>query len=157
MKKSVVVILAVAIIGALGVYLKSHDSTAQSGTEATSTATSADTASNTNPVSTTPTSSSSDNSATTYKDGTYTGNTVSTIYGDVQVAAVISGGKIVDVKFLKMPDDEGHTREVTAFSEPPLKQSTLAKQSAHIDFVSGATQTSEGYEQSLQAALDQAV
>jgi uncharacterized protein with FMN-binding domain len=60
------------------------------------------------------------------------------------------------VKFLQMPGPEGHSKEVTAFSKDPLKQSTLQKQSANIDFVSGATQTSEGYQQSLQAALDQA-
>jgi uncharacterized protein with FMN-binding domain len=41
-------------------------------------------------------------------------------------------------------------------SEPLLEQETLNKQSFHIDFVSGATQTSEGYQQSLQSALNQA-
>jgi uncharacterized protein with FMN-binding domain len=55
-----------------------------------------------------------------------------------------------------MPGPEGHSKEVTAFSEPYLKQSTLTHQSANIDFVSGATQTSEAYEKSIQAALDQA-
>jgi uncharacterized protein with FMN-binding domain len=92
----------------------------------------------------------------TYKDGTYTGDAEDTIYGTVQVAAVINGGKITDIKFLRMPGPEGHSKEVTAFAEDPLKQSTLNHQSANIDFVSGATQTSEGYVQSLQAALDRA-
>jgi uncharacterized protein with FMN-binding domain len=101
-------------------------------------------------------SDTSDSSATTYKDGTYTGDAEDTIYGTVQVAAVISGGKITDIKFIQMPGPEGHSKEVTAFAESPLKQSTLNHQSANIDFVSGATQTSEGYVQSLQAALDRA-
>jgi uncharacterized protein with FMN-binding domain len=35
-------------------------------------------------------------------------------------------------------------------------QETLSAQSAKIDTVSGATYTSNGYEQSLQSALDQA-
>jgi uncharacterized protein with FMN-binding domain len=91
-----------------------------------------------------------------YKDGTYTGDAEDTIYGTVQIAAVISGGKITDIRFLQMPGPEGHSKEVTAFAKDPLKQSTLNHQSSNIDFVSGATQTSEAYEQSLQAALDKA-
>ncbi len=35
-------------------------------------------------------------------------------------------------------------------------QETLSAQSANIDSVSGASYTSQGYEQSLQSALDQA-
>ena len=38
---------------------------------------------------------------------------------------------------------------------PILQREALASQSAHIDSVSGATYTSEGYIQSLQSALDQ--
>ena len=37
-----------------------------------------------------------------------------------------------------------------------LVQDTLSAQSADIDMVSGATVTSDGYVQSLQAALDEA-
>ncbi|MCL2731147.1 MAG: FMN-binding protein, partial [Actinomycetia bacterium] len=39
---------------------------------------------------------------------------------------------------------------------PQLTQEALAAQSAHIDSVSGATYTSDGYVQSLQSALDKA-
>ena len=39
---------------------------------------------------------------------------------------------------------------------PPCGKETLAAQSAHIDTVSGATVTSDGYLQSLQSALDAA-
>lgn len=39
---------------------------------------------------------------------------------------------------------------------PVLVQETLDVQSAHVDTVSGATYTSEGYIGSLQSALDQA-
>lgn len=146
MRKSIVIILAVAVIGALGIYTKSHKSDSLTAAPASSsTSTLSDN-----------TSSSSSSSSGTYKDGTYTGDTENTIYGTVQIAAVISGGKITDIKFLQMPGPEGHSKEVTAFAEDPLKQSTLNHQSANIDFVSGATQTSEAYEQSLQAALDQA-
>ncbi|MBX4197500.1 FMN-binding protein [Candidatus Saccharibacteria bacterium] len=162
MKKSIVAILAVAIIGALGVYSNSHKIKANTSVQSTNTSTSAKMVA-TNPSSTSQdtTSNSSDStsgsrSSGTYKDGTYTGNNEQTAYGPVQIQVVVSGGRIVDVKFVTMPDELGHTQEVSNESAPLLKQSTLAKQSANIDFVSGATQTSEGYKLSLQSALDQA-
>jgi uncharacterized protein with FMN-binding domain len=148
MKKGIVIILAVAVIGALGIYAKEHKSDSLTTTPSSSTASTL--ADNTSASMSTSTASG------TYKDGTYTGDAEDTIYGTVQVAAVINGGKILDIKFLRMPGPEGHSKEVTAFAEDPLKQSTLNHQSANIDFVSGATQTSEGYVQSLQAALDRA-
>ena len=153
MKKSLVIILAVAIIGGLGVYTKSHNSassqTATNTGQTTTPAPSQNTASNT-------TGNSNSAPAGTYHDGTYTGKLIDTLYGPVQVRVSVSGGKITDVVFLNMPDEHGHTQEVTDESSPILKQMTLQKQSANIDFVSGATQTSEGYIKSLQSALDQA-
>jgi len=150
MKKGLIIILAVAIIGGLGVYQKAHSSTSNTAVQGDQTA--MQTAS-------TPATNIKSNNQTgaTYKDGSYTGDSVNTLYGTVQVQAVVSGGKITDIIFLKMPSDRGHTDEVTAYAEPILKDETLKAQTAHIDFVSGATQTSEGYEQSLQAALNQAV
>jgi uncharacterized protein with FMN-binding domain len=55
-----------------------------------------------------------------------------------------------------MPSDEPRSREITSYSEPGLKQNAITAQSANIDFVSGATSTSYGYKESLQAALDKA-
>jgi len=152
MKKGIVIILTVAVIGALGIYNKDHQTSSLTSGNLPDSSTSATLGDNTNTASQTTNASS----PSSYKDGTYTGAAEDAPYGTVQVAAVISGGKIIDVKFLQMPGPEGHSKEVTAFAEDPLKQSTLNHQSANIDFVSGATQTSEGYEQSLQAALDQA-
>ena len=107
-------------------------------------------------VANTGSSSPTTSSSSSFKDGTYTGNSEDTPYGTVQIAVVVSGGKITDVKFLLMPNDLGHSQEVTAAAEPLLKEITLQKQSSNIDFVSGATSTSQGYQQSLQSALDQA-
>jgi uncharacterized protein with FMN-binding domain len=147
MKKSIVIILAVAIIGILGLSAKGHGSGGKSAQDNPSVQAADTTAAS---------PSVSSDSSGSYKDGTYTGQSEFTPYGTVQVAAVVSGGKITDVKFLRMPGPEGHSKEVTAFAEPYLKDETLQKQSANISFVSGATQTSEAYMQSLQAALDQA-
>src|SRR5579862_5610814 len=56
------------------------------------------------PASTTSSSAASSGStAPTYKDGSYTGTAIDNGYGIVQVEAVISGGKLSDVKFLQMP------------------------------------------------------
>jgi uncharacterized protein with FMN-binding domain len=45
---------------------------------------------------------------------------------------------------------------ISSYAAPLLRQSALAKQSADIDLVSGATYTSEGYKAALQSALDKA-
>lgn len=151
MKRSVIIILAVAIIGALGVAAKSPkpDDGAARNARASSPSSGPS-------VQSANTSMGLSPAATSYKDGTYDGDSEDTPYGPVQVAVVVSGGKITDVKFLRMPDERGHTQEVTAFAEPYLKDETLQNQSAHIQFVSGASTTSDAYQQSLQAALDQA-
>jgi uncharacterized protein with FMN-binding domain len=159
MRKGIVIIAAVAIIGVLGIYSKGHKSdslaptTSSSGTATTLGSSTSASSETTNPSSA---SGSTTQTSGTYKNGIYTGAAENTEYGTVQVAAVVSGGKITDIKFLQMPGPEGHSKEVTAFSESPLKQSALSHQSASVDFVSGATTTSQAYEQSLQVALDQA-
>jgi uncharacterized protein with FMN-binding domain len=80
------------------------------------------------------------------------GSTVSTLWGPVQVQVHISNDKITDVTALQAPG--GISRELSELAVPRLRSWTLAAQSADIDVVSGATQTSESYRTSLQAALD---
>ncbi|SDO88681.1 FMN-binding protein [Lentzea jiangxiensis] len=77
------------------------------------------------------------------------GPAVNTSEGTVQVQVVFQGTKIVDVKALRAPNSNP-----TRTALPLLRESALKAQSADIDTVSGATATSEGYKQSLQAALD---
>jgi uncharacterized protein with FMN-binding domain len=84
------------------------------------------------------------------------GALVQTPYGDVQVRVVLNGQKITDVQALRLTDANGRSRQISAGAAPTLRQEALAAQSAQIDTVSGATYTSEGYQQSLKAALDQA-
>ncbi|MEU2296017.1 FMN-binding protein [Streptomyces antibioticus] len=80
---------------------------------------------------------------------TVTGTTVRTEKGDVQVQLTYDGDTITAVKLLKQPD---HPQ--TAAAVPRLIAATLEAQSADIDTVSGATVTSDGYRESLQAAID---
>jgi uncharacterized protein with FMN-binding domain len=92
-----------------------------------------------------------------YQDGTYTGSTITTRYGDVEVQVTISGGQITDVTALALPDRDNHSARISSQAEPILREEALTAQSANIDLLSGATYTSDGYERSLQAALDQAL
>ncbi|MFC3898841.1 FMN-binding protein [Lentzea rhizosphaerae] len=77
------------------------------------------------------------------------GPAVNTSEGTVQVQVTLQGNKITDVKALRAPNSNP-----TRMALPLLRESALKAQSADIDTVSGATATSEGYKQSLQAALD---
>jgi len=90
------------------------------------------------------------------KSGTFTGTSEETRYGAVQVAAVISGGKLTNVTVLQVPDNGGYEDQIVSIAVPELKSEALSAQSANIQVVSGATYTSQGYAESLQSALDQA-
>ena len=91
-----------------------------------------------------------------YKDGTFTGITEDAYYGNVQVKTVISGGKITDVQFLNYPHDAARSLAINTFATPNLRQEAIQAQSASVDVVSGATDTSNAFMQSLVSALTQA-
>ncbi|MEU0949656.1 FMN-binding protein [Streptomyces canus] len=87
--------------------------------------------------------------------GAVTGDVVQTQYGPVQVRITVSGSKITKAEAVQAPKG-GESDQKTALSVPKLSQDVVAKQSAQIDTVSGATYTSEGYKKSLQSAIDKA-
>lgn len=91
-----------------------------------------------------------------YKDGSYIGDVTDAYYGNVQVKAIIQGGKITDVQFLDYPHDRGTSREINSQAMPYLTSEAIQAQSAQVDIVSGATQTSLAFRQSLQSALAKA-
>src|SRR4051812_41769472 len=103
-----------------------------------------------------PGTSSSAKSGTSTGTKTYDGSVASTRWGDVQVTITVTGGRITDVSVPVYPDGNRRDQEINAYALPVLRQETLAAQSADINAVSGATVTSDGYLQSLQAALDAA-
>lgn len=92
-----------------------------------------------------------------YKDGVYTGDVTDAFYGNVQVRATISGGKITDVVFLQYPNDRGTSIRINSQAMPLLTQEVIQAQSTRVDGVSGATATSRAFIQSLGSALQQAV
>ena len=87
---------------------------------------------------------------------TITGAVETTMYGPMQVKVTLEGQKITNVAVLQETNDGQESTQIDSFSIPKLNAETLAAQSARIDTVSGATQTSTGYIGSLQSALDQA-
>jgi uncharacterized protein with FMN-binding domain len=98
---------------------------------------------------------SSSSPATVAVSGQFTGSVVDTSYGPMQVQAVLSAGRLTDVTVLQQTTG-GHSSQIDSYALPQLKAEALKAQSANIDAVSGATYTSAGYAQSLQAALDAA-
>jgi uncharacterized protein with FMN-binding domain len=84
------------------------------------------------------------------------GSVADTRFGPVRVEAVLSGSELVDVKVLAYPNEHPRSQEINAQALPMLHDQAVAAHSAQIDGVSGATYTSIGYQQSLQAALDAA-
>ena len=114
--------------------------TAQSSTEV---------ASNTQTITPTPAQS---NSAAT---GTFTGKTIQTHWGPVQLSASVSSGQITAIEALQYPSTDGRSLQISRYSIPVLTQQALSAQSANIQGVSGATFTSNGYKQSLQSIFDQ--
>ena len=91
-----------------------------------------------------------------YRDGTYTGPNVDAFYGPVQVKATVRNGKIADVQFVRFPNDRRTSVRINAVAVPYLQSEAIQAQSADVDFISGATLTSEAFAESLQAALNTA-
>lgn len=87
---------------------------------------------------------------------TVTGDTVATEWGPVQVELTVVDGRITDVVALQYPSGNPRDQQINAYALPVLHDEVVAAQSAHIDHVSGATVTSDGYLTSLQSALDKA-
>ena len=121
----------------------------------TNTNTNNSTTNNSNSIPTNTPPSSTVNSSG-YKDGTYTGSQGNAYYGYVQVQTTISGGKITDVQFLQYPNDRRTSQMINSQAMPLLKNEAIQAQSANVDIVSGATDTSMAFIESLGAALQSA-
>jgi major membrane immunogen (membrane-anchored lipoprotein) len=87
---------------------------------------------------------------------TVNGTVADTRWGPVQVQIKIQNHKITDVRVVRRPHGNDRDDEINGYALPQLRAEVLQAQSAHIDSVSGATVTSGGYLESLQAALDAA-
>jgi len=118
---------------------------------ASSSATSTPTSTPTGTTTSTPSAS-----GTGLNDGTFTGKTVNTQFGPVQVEVTVASGKITSVKALQLTNYGGRSVQISNYAAPILRSEVLKAQSARVSTVSGATYTSDGYLTSLQSALDKA-
>jgi uncharacterized protein with FMN-binding domain len=107
----------------------------------------------TNPFQTTSTSTAN-GTPPSYKSGIFTGSVVNAFYGNIQVQATITNGKISDVQFLQHPSDAMRSVAINEIAMPNLKQEAIQAQSASVAIVTGATDTSNAFIQSLQSALN---
>ena len=98
--------------------------------------------------------SSSGSSSTAAK--TYTGDSVDTRWGPVQVQITVDNGTITTAEAVVYPNGNREDQQINSYALPVLGQEAVQSQSADIDMVSGATVTSQGYLSSLQSAIDKA-
>ena len=77
-------------------------------------------------------------------------------WGVVQVQVVIQNGKIINVQFLQYPNERNRSVEINSYADPILVNEAIQAQSAQVDIVSGATDSSDAFMQSLSNALSQA-
>jgi uncharacterized protein with FMN-binding domain len=156
MKKTFVILVAVALLGVLATTF----APGQKGTGSTA----PKTAATTTPVVPTTTPAATASVATTatpaptgqYKDGSYMGASDTNRYDNIQVLVTVSGGKITAIATPTLTGDSGRSQQINSYAIPQLISQTISAQSSQIDGVSGASYTSEAYVNSLQSALDQA-
>ena len=91
-----------------------------------------------------------------YTDGTYTGPVTDAYYGNMQVQAVVSGGKLTGVRILQYPNDRNTSIAINSQALPMLQSEVVATQSANVNIVSGATLSSEAFIRSLSGAVSKA-
>ena len=161
MKKALLVIAVVALLGVLAAYVNplGPEKHTLGGVASVKTVTPTSVSGESEddaPAVAAPVTAPATAATASYKDGTFQGSDYTSQYGDVQVSVTIQNGKITTVQFDQLTAYDGHSREINNYAAPQLRSQTLATQSAQIDGVSGATFTSSSYEQSLQSALDKA-
>jgi len=91
-----------------------------------------------------------------YKNGEYIGSVENAYYGYVQIKIKISNGNLNTIQFLSYPNERQHSVSANQRAMPLLINEAIKAQSANVDIISGATDTSIAFQQSLKTALEQA-
>lgn len=143
--------LSAIVIGAFVVYAVRLRSSNPSQNNTNSPSTGSDTTSDSNSAQSGTTSGS-----VSYKDGTYTGDSTDAFYGKIQAVVTVSGGRITSVDVPVSPNDQQNSIQINSEALPILKQEVIQAQKAQVSGVSGATQSSQAFVQSVQSALGQA-
>jgi len=148
--------VAVLIVGALMLYSFLYRSSTVALLPTSSTdAGSSKSVPSTNSASSPPNTAGTSGSGS-YKDGSYTGSVADAFYGNIQVKAIIQNGKIKDVQFLQYPNDRNRSIMINSYADPQLTTEAIQAQSANVNIITGATDSSEAFIQSLTNALAQA-
>jgi len=111
---------------------------------------------NVSPITSVPGDNSVINTVGKYKDGTYAGSVEDVFYGNVEVRTTVTNGNVANIIFLQYPDHSDNSVKINERAMPILKSEAIKAQSADVDIVTGATQTSKGFIRSLGFALGQA-
>lgn len=82
------------------------------------------------------------------------GPAIALAHGLVQVQVTCVGTRIVSVEAVQLPHDNNHSWLDSQHAAAVLRSEVLSQQSTDLHTVSGATYTSQGYLESLNAALD---
>lgn len=128
------------------------NSSTESGSSVASTPTSAVPAASGTPG----TSDATGTSSSAYKDGTYTGSVADAQWGYIQVQVVIQNGRMANITFLQYPNERERSVVINDYADPRLVSEAIQAQSANVDAITGATDTSQAFMQSLTDALSQA-
>src|SRR3954451_11612733 len=84
-----------------------------------------------------------------YKNGSYTGAAADAQWGYIQVKITVQGGRLTNVQFLQYPNHRDRSVEINDYAMPQLTSEAIQAQNARVDLISGATDTSEAFVQSL--------
>ncbi|HZS93749.1 MAG TPA: FMN-binding protein [Chloroflexota bacterium] len=94
--------------------------------------------------------------AASAKSVTYKGPAVEDRWGTAKVSIVVKNKKITNVK-ASVSYENARSEFIDSNAVPLLKQEVLQAQSANIEYVSGATITSQAFTSSLQSAIKKAI
>lgn len=169
MKRTPIVLAATVagLAGTLGFKAQEPSTTAASAVSSTDTGTasgasdSSGTGSSTSGGSSAASSGSSASSSSSTEHASSTAaktvtTSAATQYGDVTLKVTFTDGKITAVENVALPANDPHSQQISAQVGSTLQQSALSHADGQVDAISGATYTSDGYTQALQAAVDQA-
>jgi uncharacterized protein with FMN-binding domain len=149
-------IVSIVIIGTFVIYSFIHAHSSPAAVVPNTPATSRPSSSTATATTSPPSSGTTAASGSSYKDGTYVGSVADAQWGVVQIKAIIENGKITDVQFLQYPNDRSRSVYINSIADPELTSEAIQAQSANVDIVTGATDSSEAFIQSLSDALSQA-
>ncbi len=96
------------------------------------------------------------NSRAQYKDGIYTGQDIKFLYGNMQVQATVTGGKLADVSLLVYPNDNRTSAQINETALPVWRTEVVTTQQTKVNVISGATDSGVAFTKSLESALSQA-